>query len=82
MEFRIEGLGFRLGGVVQAIHDRDTVGIRFLDVSQRKSDQLAQLMDELNELRERETSSKAEGPAPVCTDPLEESSGDSSGFAA
>ena len=60
VEFRIEGLGFRLGGVVQAIHDRATVGIRFLDVSQRKSEQLAQLMSELNELRASEETQETE----------------------
>ena len=32
-EFRVEGLPFRLGGVTQALYDRCTVGIRFLDVS-------------------------------------------------
>ena len=58
VEFRIEGLSFRLAGVVQAIHDRETVGIRFLDVSQRKSDPLSQLMDELKVSREREDSAK------------------------
>ena len=58
VEFRIEGLSFKLAGVVQAIHDRETVGIRFLDVSQRKSDQLAQLMEELKVSREREDSAK------------------------
>lgn len=56
VEFRIEGLSLRLAGVVQAIHDRETVGIRFLDVSQRKSDQLAQLMEELKDVLERENS--------------------------
>ena len=48
-EFRIEGLPFRLGGVVQAIHDRQTVGIRFLDTSSRKREQLEQLIEEINE---------------------------------
>lgn len=48
-EFRIEGLPFRLGGVVQAIHDHQTVGIRFLDTSSRKREQLEQLIEEINE---------------------------------
>jgi c-di-GMP-binding flagellar brake protein YcgR len=47
-EFRIEGLPFRLGGVVQAIHDRHTVGIRFLDMSSRKREQLEQLVEEID----------------------------------
>ena len=53
-EFRIEGLPFRLGGVTQALYDRCTVGIRFLDVSARKQEQLNQLVEEIKELRERE----------------------------
>jgi len=48
-EFRIEGLPFRLGGVVQAIHDRHSVGIRFLDMSSRKREQLEQLIAEIRE---------------------------------
>jgi c-di-GMP-binding flagellar brake protein YcgR len=48
-EFQLHGLPFRLGGVIQAIHDRNTVGIRFLDMSQRKKDQVAELVGELEE---------------------------------
>jgi hypothetical protein len=40
-EFRLEGLPFRLGGVIQAIHDRQHVGVRFLDLSDRKREQVA-----------------------------------------
>src|SRR5271168_4655388 len=46
-EFKLDGLPVRLGGVVQSIHDKFTVGIRFLDLSPRKQDQLAFLMDEI-----------------------------------
>jgi hypothetical protein len=46
-EFKLDGLPFRLGGVVQSVHDKFTVGIRFLDLSPRKRDQLASLMDEI-----------------------------------
>jgi hypothetical protein len=46
-EFRIEGLPFRLGGVTQAIYDPFNVGIRFLDMSERKLEQLLQLIDEI-----------------------------------
>jgi hypothetical protein len=53
-EFRLEGLPFRLAGVTQAIYDRYTVGIRFLDMSERKREQLLQLIDEIEELRQRE----------------------------
>jgi PilZ domain len=46
-EFRLEGLPFRLGGVVQSIHDRHNVGIRFLDVSERKREQVEQLIADM-----------------------------------
>jgi hypothetical protein len=46
-EFRLEGLPFRLGGVIQAIHDRRQVGIRFLDMSSRKREQVEQLIEEI-----------------------------------
>jgi hypothetical protein len=46
-EFRLEGLAFRLGGVVQGIHDRNLVGIRFLDMSTRKREQVQQLIAEI-----------------------------------
>jgi hypothetical protein len=50
-EFSLEGLPFRLGGVVQAIHDRRTVGIRFLDMSGRKREQVEHLIEEIEEVR-------------------------------
>lgn len=50
-EFNVDGLSFRLAGVVQALHNRFTVGIRFLDMSVRKRDQLQQLMEEIDELK-------------------------------
>ena len=52
-EFRLEGLPFRLGGGIQSIHDRHNVGIRFLDVSDRKREQVEQLIEEIRELRAR-----------------------------
>jgi c-di-GMP-binding flagellar brake protein YcgR len=50
-EFRLEGLPIRLGGVIQAIQDRERflVGIRFLDMSARKREQVEQLMQEIEE---------------------------------
>ena len=51
-EFRLEGLLFRLGGVIQVIHDRHTVGIRFLDMSSRKREQVKQLMEDIREVKE------------------------------
>ncbi|MGA9669319.1 MAG: PilZ domain-containing protein [Terracidiphilus sp.] len=52
-EFRLEGLPFRLGGVIQAVHDqrRQLVGIRFLDMSVRKREQVEQLIQEIEENR-------------------------------
>jgi hypothetical protein len=50
-EFKLDGLPFRLGGVIQSIHDKFTVGIRFLDVSPRKREQLAFLMDEIGAMQ-------------------------------
>ena len=49
-EFRLEGLPFRLGGVIQSIHDRNHVGIRFLDLSERKREQVSDLIAEIDEL--------------------------------
>ena len=57
-EFRLEGLPFRLGGVVQAIHDRRTVGIRFLDMSSRKREQVAQLIEEIRQMKEQGTGNR------------------------
>jgi hypothetical protein len=50
-EFRLEGLPFRLGGVVQALHNGKIVGIRFLDMSLRKREQLEQLIVEIENSR-------------------------------
>jgi hypothetical protein len=52
IEFRIDGLPFRLGGVTQALYDPINVGIRFLDLSDRKRAQLFQLIQEI-EMTER-----------------------------
>jgi hypothetical protein len=49
-EFRLEGLPFLLGGVVQAIHGPNDVGIRFLGMSQRKREQVEQLVAEIAKL--------------------------------
>jgi hypothetical protein len=55
-EFFLEGLPFRLGGVTQAIHDRErrNVGIRFLDMSERRREQLVQLIAEIREAGTRD----------------------------
>jgi c-di-GMP-binding flagellar brake protein YcgR len=52
IEFSLQGTALLLGGVVQAIHGRNEVGIRFLDVSLRKREQMAELIEEIRETRE------------------------------
>jgi c-di-GMP-binding flagellar brake protein YcgR len=52
-EFQLEGLSFRLAGVTQAIHNKYTVGIRFLDMSSRKREQVEQLMAEMQVVKEQ-----------------------------
>ena len=47
VEFILDGMPFRLPGVIQSIHDRFTVGIRFVDLSERKREQLSMLMEEM-----------------------------------
>jgi hypothetical protein len=61
-EFLLEGLPFRLGGVIQAIHDHYTVGIRFLDLSERRRQQLTDLMEEIEEMRRANTSADPAAP--------------------
>jgi hypothetical protein len=51
-EFRLEGLPFRLGGVIQSIRDPHNVGIRFLDMSPRKREQVEQLIAEIAKIGE------------------------------
>ena len=55
VEFALDGMPFRLAGVVQAVHDRHTIGIRLLNLSERKREQLAMLMEELDEAERRES---------------------------
>ncbi len=51
VEFTLDGLPFRLPGVVQSLHDPFTVGIRLLGLSERKREQLTALIEELEEAR-------------------------------
>lgn len=50
--FVLDGLPFRLAGVTQSVHNRFTVGIRFLDISERKREQLQFVIDEIEEMRQ------------------------------
>ena len=54
-EFTVDGVPLRLGGVVQSLHDRFTVGIRFLDMSERKRNQLTELIEEIEAARNEKT---------------------------
>ena len=56
-EFRVQGLPVLLAGVIQAIYDRNQMGIRFLDVSPRKHEQLVELIEELGEAGAQEEKS-------------------------
>jgi hypothetical protein len=49
IEFHLEGVPFRLAGVIQAIEDQRLVAIKFLDISERKRTQLAQLIQDIEE---------------------------------
>jgi hypothetical protein len=53
-EFRLRGMPFRLGGVIQAIHNRDTVGVQFIDMSDRKRQQVSALIAEIEQARQRQ----------------------------
>ena len=65
IEFHHKGLPFRLAGVIQAMHDKHTIGIRFLDISSRKREHVEQLIEEIREMREmkQETKNKEQGIA-------------------
>lgn len=52
VEFRLEGLPFRLAGVIQTLRDRYTVGIHFVDMSPRKQLQVSELMAEIHAMQE------------------------------
>jgi len=48
-EFCVQGIAFRIAGVTQAIFDKNTLGVRFLDMSQRRREQLEELIAEIAE---------------------------------
>jgi hypothetical protein len=48
-EFYLHGLPFRVGGVSQAILDKHTIGVRFLDLSSSRREQLTELIEEIAE---------------------------------
>lgn len=46
-EFYLHGMPFRVAGVIQTILDKNTIGIRFLDMSERRRKQLTELVAEM-----------------------------------
>jgi hypothetical protein len=65
VEFVLDGLPFRLGGVTQSLHDKHTVGVRFLDLSERKREHLTQVIEEIDQMREDHPRSETSvGPIP------------------
>ena len=54
VEFRMRGLPFRLAGVTEEVHEKHAVDIRFLHLSQRKLEALAQVLDEAGDLTKPE----------------------------
>ena len=49
IEFHLDGLPFLIAGVTQSIHKRHIVGVRFLNLSERKRSQLDELIAEIKE---------------------------------
>ena len=49
VEFMVDGLPLLLPGVTQSLHDKFTIGIRFVEMTDRKRGQLQTVIDELNE---------------------------------
>jgi hypothetical protein len=49
-EFELRGFPYRLGGVIETMYDRYTAGIHFFDLSERKRQQVLELMGELGEM--------------------------------
>ena len=52
--FQMRGLPFQIAGVTSSIHDRRTAGIHFTEMSRRKREELAQVIDELIEIGKAE----------------------------
>jgi hypothetical protein len=66
IEFNVEGTPFRLSGVTQSVHKKSAVGIRFLNVSDRKWQQLVEVIAELQQAEAAEKAkekAKAEAEA-------------------
>jgi c-di-GMP-binding flagellar brake protein YcgR len=60
IEFELDGLPFRITCVTQSLHKSNRVGVRFLDMSMRKREQLMELIAEIQEFGLRQPQKKAE----------------------
>jgi hypothetical protein len=60
VEFMVDGLPLLLPGVTQSVHDKFTVGVRFVEMTDRKRNQLKTVIDELNE-KNKKAELKAKG---------------------
>jgi hypothetical protein len=49
LDFQVRGLPFRMAGVIESMREKQVVQIRFLELSNRKQKELAQLISELSE---------------------------------
>jgi hypothetical protein len=55
VDFQMRGLPFLLAGVTEDVYDKHTIDIRFLDMSYRKKQELAELIAELREEADRQS---------------------------
>ena len=62
IEFQLDGLPFRLACVTQSLHKRNRVGVRFLEMSERKRVQLEELIAEIQEFGLRPPRENQAGP--------------------
>jgi hypothetical protein len=69
IEFHLDGLPFRLPGITQSIHTARKVGVLFLDLSERKREQLVDLIAEIKAHEKPPTSSDPLDNAPIADAP-------------
>ncbi len=61
VEFMVDGLPLLLPGVTTSLHDKFTIGIRFVEMTDRKRSQLQTVIDEISEkIKESEKSKNSE----------------------
>ena len=63
VEFEVRGLPFRIAGVKQERYDAHTVGVLFNQMSYRKREELAQLIEEIYEMYKVPTETQDAEPA-------------------